>query len=636
MNRKKESFGERNVATKLRLSKDEKCLGFVGIGSLILLVLMSLLLLCPIITSASSALDGSDYNKPAWIPSNYVSLSLGSMPAMDITPTGEGGSVGVSQASLKVSTTSNTGYKLYVSTLDHTTAMTSTDTNQSAAIASTNTIATASNLAPNTWGYTITDAVSDSTTYSPMPTTSTVAYDTAQASGEHYLSFAAKIDTSLPAGQYSNTVAISAIANPAVITGMMELTYMQDMTSSICHDTVGYDQNYNRDSNGSYIITPGSEVTKQLIDSRDGKEYWVAKLADGNCWMTQNLALDLNSSKALTSSDTDLNSKNSWTPTNSTIVSETLTFPSDATNVNSTYSWDLGEYVLATPNRGITCGSKPTDASPSTAGFNSVRPGQKISDNCTDFVNVTQNKWQPNFSIDNAQERTWSGNGYTYTGIITVAQGNSSAEANNIAITSGNSYDSHYLIGNYYSWLAATAISGDDLVSNDAEENPAQLKDAPDSICPKGWGLPKSGRNNTTGLPYDRADSFYKLFLVYGYPNNSTITDDPTGTGGWYQTYVGYLNNMNAYTAILYGILGRDNKTAYQNLALNPAYLIRSGYIDPVLVSASYLGYTKHTWSSTADISATRTQMLAFSTDSVYPSSSDARYRGNTVRCLAR
>ena len=297
MNCKKESFGERNVATKLRLSKDEKCLGFVGIGSLILLVLMSLLLLCPIITNASSAKDGSDYNKPAWIPSNYVSLSLDSMPAMDITPTGEGGSVGVSQASLKVSTTSNTGYKLYVSTLDHTTAMTSTDANQSAAIASTNTIATASNLAPNTWGYTITDAVSDSTTYSPMPTTSTIAYDTAQASGEHYLSFAAKIDTSLPAGQYSNTVAISAIANPAVITGMMELTYMQDMTSSICHDTVGYDQNYNRDSNGSYIITPGSEVTKQLIDSRDGKEYWVAKLADGNCWMTQNLALDLNSVK---------------------------------------------------------------------------------------------------------------------------------------------------------------------------------------------------------------------------------------------------------------------------------------------------------------------------------------------------
>ena len=297
-----------------------------------MLGMVSLCLVLPFVTNASSAKDGSDYNKPAWIPSNYVSLSLDSMPAMDITPTGEGGSVGVSQASLKVSTTSNTGYKLYVSTLDHTTAMTSTATNQSATIASTNTIATASNLMPNTWGYTITDAVSDSTTYSPMPTTSTIAYDTAQASGEHYLSFAAKIDTSLPAGQYSNTVAISAIANPAVITGMMELTYMQDMTSSICQDTVGYDQNYNRDSNGSYIITPGSEVTKQLIDSRDGKEYWVAKLADGNCWMTQNLAYDLVKGKSVTSSDTDITPGREWvvpTTTGTVIPNQGKRLPSE-------------------------------------------------------------------------------------------------------------------------------------------------------------------------------------------------------------------------------------------------------------------------------------------------------------------
>ena len=425
----------------------------VGLISCTMLGLVSLCLVLPFVTNASSALDGSDYNKPAWIPSNYVSLSLGSMPAMDITPTGEGGSVGVSQASLKVSTTSNTGYKLYVSTLDHTTAMTSTDTNQSAAIASTNTIATASNLAPNTWGYTITDAVSDSTTYSPMPTTSTIAYDTAQASGEHYLSFAAKIDTSLPAGQYSNTVAISAIANPAVITGMMELTYMQDMTSSICHDTVGYDQNYNRDSNGSYIITPGSEVTKQLIDSRDGKEYWVAKLADENCWMTQNLALDLNTKKPLTNGDSDLNSIASWTPTSSTEASVPQRDPNPSNT--EARSWNMGEYVLATPVRGVSCNSaRPADATIHEDGANSVRFGQTIGQNCTDFVNVAKDGWQPTFDSSSAPEGTWTGanynsstgqtEAYTYTGPLSVDKVN-------------KVYDAHYLIGNYYQWDAATA-----------------------------------------------------------------------------------------------------------------------------------------------------------------------------------
>ena len=47
---------------------------------------------------------------------------------------------------------------------------------------------------------------------------------------------------------------------------------MQEMTSTICADAAEND-------------------TAQLTDTRDGKKYWVTKLADGNCWMTQNLDL---------------------------------------------------------------------------------------------------------------------------------------------------------------------------------------------------------------------------------------------------------------------------------------------------------------------------------------------------------
>ena len=76
---------------------------------------------------------------------------------------------------------------------------------------------------------------------------------------------------------------------------------MQDMNSSICdavtpNDNPGYDE-------------------IQLVDDRDNKIYWVAKLKDGHCWMTQNLDLDLGVKDAtlgidttvLTSEDTDLN-----------------------------------------------------------------------------------------------------------------------------------------------------------------------------------------------------------------------------------------------------------------------------------------------------------------------------------------
>ncbi len=46
--------------------------------------------------------------------------------------------------------------------------------------------------------------------------------------------------------------------------------------------------------------------TKQLKDTRDNKMYWVTKLADGNCWMTQNLDYnDPNSTKLDTPSEWD-------------------------------------------------------------------------------------------------------------------------------------------------------------------------------------------------------------------------------------------------------------------------------------------------------------------------------------------
>jgi len=54
---------------------------------------------------------------------------------------------------------------------------------------------------------------------------------------------------------------------------LMNIKYMQQMSDQICTNTK-------------------ENKTKQLIDIRDGKSYWVTKLKDGNCWMTQNLDYD--------------------------------------------------------------------------------------------------------------------------------------------------------------------------------------------------------------------------------------------------------------------------------------------------------------------------------------------------------
>ena len=80
-------------------------------------------------------------------------------------------------------------------------------------------------------------------------------------------------------------------------------------------------------------LSTGQQI--QLQDSRDQKMYWVGKLPDGNCWMTQNLDLDLSTSRTLTPSDTNISSN--WTPSTST-----TTTISDYNNSDTGKSYDPG------------------------------------------------------------------------------------------------------------------------------------------------------------------------------------------------------------------------------------------------------------------------------------------------------
>ena len=60
-------------------------------------------------------------------------------------------------------------------------------------------------------------------------------------------------------------------------------------------------------ANWKNIRLPNVGDSVQAIDERDGKKYWVTKLADGNIWMTQNLDFDIVANTALNSNTTDLN-----------------------------------------------------------------------------------------------------------------------------------------------------------------------------------------------------------------------------------------------------------------------------------------------------------------------------------------
>ena len=192
---------------------------------------------------------------------------------------------------------------------------------------------------------------------------------------------------------------------------LSEIETMQEMTPGIC------------------AVTPeGTE--KQLTDSRDGKSYYVAKLKDGKCWMTQNLDHDIDSTKTYTPNDTDIPAN--WTPDKSTYATSTTTWADGTTGYYIQQSYD---------------------------------PGNKI----------------------------WNGTPSSSTNIT----------INNMA----QGTDQHYHLGNYYNWGAAVAM-------NDTSSYTAQNTDVNQSICPKGWTLPKSGNITTAG-------SFRNLVNQYNWASNS-------------------------------------------------------------------------------------------------------------------
>ena len=352
-----------------------------------------------------------------------VAITLPDTVAIDVTPTPDG-TFSSSNVNLSVSTNNNSGYALYFATTGDDNHMHSQNQATTETIAPVSGSVTQAKFANNTWGYNLRAAsegdANASTEYQAVPESGDTAQRTTSApsSDNYYLTFGAKVNTSIPSGTYTNTVAVSVVANPPLVADMTSLSTMQEMTPEVCAETeVG--------------------TVARLTDARDQKQYWVAKLKDGNCWMTQNLDLDLTNGKALTSADSDVSSN--WNPPRTTEQPGTIT----SANTNTeTYSWDLGMYVKSDPD-----------------GYSNYCDGVKgLSDaDCTSA-------------------------GWTNVSSMTPMDDGSATD-----VISGSTYNAHYLVGNLYQWNAATAGTGGTITSQDAT----------DSICPKGWQLPTSNNSNS-------------------------------------------------------------------------------------------------------------------------------------------
>ena len=268
---------------------------------------------------------------------------------------------------------------------------------------------------------------------------------------------------------------------------------MQDMSGTIC----------------DAVTKRGKYSGSQLVDVRDGSLYWVAKLADDNCWMTQNLDLDIGGAGtlALTSENTDI----------STTASGKGIYADGYGVSDGVYTW--------TPD--------------STA----VTSGRSINFNAGG--NPPVSGWTNDYNEPYSAE---GGDTYFYTSDTT------GADTKYTSLTDCERDHSdcvYYHVGNYYNWTAAIASNASNGISSN-------YTNADNSICPKNWRLPvgdNSGSTNrefgkllassdiiatatTSGNDVYSTDGFNKMrtsplyFVRSGYVNGSYL--DGSGSNGLY------------------------------------------------------------------------------------------------------
>ena len=209
--------------------------------------------------------------------------------------------------------------------------------------ATSGTYASPKALDDNTWGFadTLTKKNNDQWAAVPLLSSAQQIKQTSSAtpSGDtttvHY-GIKAKYDGAHSNGNYSNTIVYSVTGNTIPKNPIADNMYMQDITQEMCADTEEY-------------ATSGTTYT--LIDTRDNSTYQVRKLADGNCWMVQNLRLI---NKTISASDSDTSgsftipasststgtSTGRWgTTDNANGINHTATYYANNTTYGAYYNW---------------------------------------------------------------------------------------------------------------------------------------------------------------------------------------------------------------------------------------------------------------------------------------------------------
>ena len=102
----------------------------------------------------------------------------------------------------------------------------------------------------------------------------------------------------------ANETEVTLKAKWKYIKGLYSISNMQQMNPNICKANTTPNRNATQlDTDGSHHGDPNYVPTVTLTDTRDNNTYTVSKLADGKCWMTQNLRI---AGKTITPADSNV------------------------------------------------------------------------------------------------------------------------------------------------------------------------------------------------------------------------------------------------------------------------------------------------------------------------------------------
>ncbi|MBR3386293.1 hypothetical protein IKG68_01880 [Candidatus Saccharibacteria bacterium] len=293
-----------------------------------------------------------------------------------------------------------------------------------------------------------------------------------------------------------------------------------------------------------------------LVDARDGQNYTVAKLKDGNVWMTQNLDFDI-TGDTLSSTTTNL-----------------VAYGSEPYTSDKGYSQDsaTGEITWTPISTGATI-ITGRDKTGTNGEINYGTNAGKWENNNNNPYSVDPGEWYQSgiyFASSVCNDAAWSTGCNFLNSAKNTAQDGVTALTTYFRQTPYADNGTHGAIGNYYNWSAAVA-------ANDTSGyNTGTLTN---SVCPAGWGLPANGKYGTINTNYnsnaasgtlDAGLFAAPLYFVRGgeiYTSGTTTLYDAGRFGGYWSGTT-------------------DSADRSYNLD------VRSSYVNPAYGSYRGLGYS--------------------------------------------